>query len=280
MEMEQKGLEFTNLKSEAKDRVRVGIAAVFGNVDSYDDRIHPGAFAKTLREGLPSQNIKFFFNHTAVPPFASIVDVKEISPAEMPSEIVNKYPAGTITGGLKVWREYYPASKNLMGENMLYALDKGDISQMSFAYTVVKADYSDEEIAPGVTKTIRELKEVKLYEISDVYHGANAETIANLKGFNIEAMPYGTLSYHFRLHQEELKAGRRNSSTDQTILDEMILQLLALGGKLPDAKEDEENTEKSDSEKTTKEAGADSITPLNSKEFFDLLKRKKQIFEF
>lgn len=214
MSREFKQLPFTNLKAKASGRRRVGIAAVFGNVDEIGDRIIPGAFAKTIAEGAP--RCKHLWNHSwQHPPIASIKELRELTRAELPGEVLEKSPEAT--GGLLVDREYYKGVE--LAEWILNAIDAGDINEMSFAYDTIQSTTVTEPIPgspdPDKTRNVRELRELKLYDISDVLYGCNSATIAaGAKG--LAMMPLGALASQLVLLEEELKAGRRNSDSDQT----------------------------------------------------------------
>jgi HK97 family phage prohead protease len=141
-ERDYKSLPFTNLKSESTGRIRGGIAAVFGNVDEVGDRVMPGAFAKTLAEG--AKRCKHLWNHSYQhPPIASIVELRELSRAELPAEVLQKSP--DATGGLLVKREYYDVE---LANWILQAIDAGDINEMSFAYDTIQSSTRTEPL-PG-----------------------------------------------------------------------------------------------------------------------------------
>lgn len=250
MGREFKHLTFSSLKSEASGRVRTGIAAVHGNVDSWDDRSHPGAFAKSIAEA--SRRVKHLWNHNSGhPPIASIVELSEIGPGEMPAEILAQYPAGTITGGLKVVREYYD---NDLASWVLEGIDRGDITEMSYAFDVVKCDWTDEDLPTGGTRRVRELRELKLYDTSDVNWGMNPATVASFKNrFAAELQPLGVLLNQFHLHLEEIKAGRRNSDSDLALIQQVHDISIGLGGTCPAP------AEETDSEKAEAAANGTSL---------------------
>ena len=200
-----KALPYFELKAESSGRVRKGIAAVFGNVDSVGDRIMPGAFAKTISEG--RKRVKHLWNHDfSTPPIASISELKELTRDELPPEVLEYAPEAT--GGLMVSREYY---KTDLADWVLQAIDKGDVAEMSFGYNVVrdeKAEHNGQEI--------RELKELMLLDTSDVNWGANSATVT-VGAKN--AMPIGTLIQQLQFYTNELKAGRRNAGSDQSLIN-------------------------------------------------------------
>lgn len=272
MERDFKSLPFTNLKSEAKGRIRAGIASVFGNVDAVGERVMAGGFAKTISEG--AKRCRFLWNHSYQhPPVASIVEIRELSRADLPAEVLEKAP--DATGGLLVKREYYDVD---LANWILQAIDAGDINEMSFAYDVIQSNTRTELVDgdPDKTREIRELTELKLYDISDVLWGCNFATVASgAKDYLGGAVPLGILASQFLGFAEEIKAGRRNAATDQKLIDLIHATSVDLGalcapeddtdGKhgnpaTPDTKADANLTDESG------EAGAVDIadTPLSA----------------
>jgi HK97 family phage prohead protease len=156
---------FSSQVKQIEGRVVTGIASVFGVVDDGGDRLHRGAFTKTLQERGP--RIRFLWGHDASkPPTAVIREIREVGPEELPSDL----QAQGATGGLLVVREYLPTSR---GEEVLTALKAGAITEMSFGFDPIKVSYSTQG-----DRTIREVHEVRLWEVSDVLWGMNSYTLA------------------------------------------------------------------------------------------------------
>lgn len=263
MEREYKSLPFTHLKAESSGRTRAGIAAVFGNVDAIHDRVMPGAFAKTIAEG--AKRCKHLWNHSYQhPPIASIIELKELSRAELPPEVLEKSPEAT--GGLLVKREYYDVD---LANWILKAIDAGDINEMSFAYDTIQSRTITEPSGDGdKTREIRELVELKLYDTSDVLWGCNFATVAD-GAKNFDGVPLGVIASQFAMYQSQIKAGRRNADSDQKLIELIHSTAVDLGatcateddGKSgnpadPETKADESTTQ-------TGEAGAVKHTPLS-----------------
>jgi len=225
MSRETKQLAFTNIKAKASGRRRVGIAAVFGNVDEIGDRIIPGAFAKTISEGAP--RCKHLWNHSwQHPPIASIKELRELTRAELPLEVLQKSPEAT--GGLLVDRDYYKGIE--LADWILNAIDADDITEMSFAYDTIQSTTVTEPLPgdPEKTRNVRELRELKLYDTSDVLYGCNSATIAaGAKGLIM--MPLAAIASQLVLLQDEIKAGRRNSDSDQKLIDLIHSSAVTLG---------------------------------------------------
>ena len=159
-----------------KEREVTGICAVFGNVDEGGDRLHPGAFTKTLKEA--GRRAKHLWNHDwQSPPIAVIKNLRELRREELPPEVLQLAPEAT--GGLSIAREYLDTGR---AEEVFRGIQAGIINQMSFGFDVVKAEFT----VSGV-QTIREVREVRLWETSDVLWGMNAATVANQSLLQMQA---------------------------------------------------------------------------------------------
>ncbi|MGW8177385.1 MAG: HK97 family phage prohead protease [bacterium] len=164
-------------KENQDDRTITGISAVFGVIDAGMDNIYKGAFKKTLQEG--TDRVKHLWQHDMTqPPIASITELREVGRGELPKDMKDKWP--TAKGGLLVSRRYLDTPR---GNEVLAGLksDPPAITEMSFAYDAVKFDYEEEDGA-----LIRNLRELRLWDTSDVVWGMNPATVAQMKG----ALPF------------------------------------------------------------------------------------------
>lgn len=170
MEKEKK-LKVGGAIKSVEGRVVQGFASVFGNVDCYGDIVHAGAFKKTIKE--QADRIKHLWQHDSwEPPTAVIRGLRETGPEELPEKVLERYPEAT--GGLLVTREYLDTPR---GNEILAGIVAGAITEMSFMFNRVKWEY--EEIEEGErSHTICHLRELRLWETSDVNWGANAATVA------------------------------------------------------------------------------------------------------
>lgn len=172
-------MEYKALQLDVKDigedgRTVTGFAAVFGNIDSGYDRLFKGAFKKTLKES--GNRVKHLWQHDmALPPIATVKELREVGRDELPGDVQKAYPEAT--GGLLVVRKYLDTPR---GNEILEGLKNGAISEMSFAYDPLKYDFEElkGDDAPTPT-TVRNLREVRLWETSDVVWGMNAATVAS-----------------------------------------------------------------------------------------------------
>ncbi len=160
---------------EIDGRTVIGIAAVFGNVDAQNDRIHKGAFKKTIAEN--GKRVRHLWQHNfSQPPVAAINELQEVPKGQLPKEVRQEFPEAK--GGLLVSRTYLDTPR---GDEVLAGISSTPpaITEMSFAYDPVKFDFDEEDEKGGL---VRNLRELRLWDTSDVNWGANAATSA-VKGF-------------------------------------------------------------------------------------------------
>ena len=179
--MEYKAFQ-TKIIDIKNDRTVAGISAVMGVVDAGMDLLWKGAFSKTIAER--SDRFRHLWQHdTQNPPIASIKEIREVGKGDLPKDLKEKYPSAK--GGLLVKREYLDTPR---GNEVLAGIksEPPAITEMSFGYDPVKFDY--EELKDGDLKgmLIRNLREVRLWDTSDVNWGMNEATVANVKS----ALPF------------------------------------------------------------------------------------------
>lgn len=175
--MEYKTFPSKVVAVDGDERTVAGITAVMGVVDYGYDRIYKGAFVKTITER--ANQIKHLWQHDFDnPPIATVVDLKEVGRGELPPELKEKFP--DAKGGLLIKRKYLDTPR---GNEVLTGLksDPPAITEMSFGYDPVKYDF--EEVEDGDLKgaLIRNLREVRLWDTSDVNWGMNPATMAVVK---------------------------------------------------------------------------------------------------
>lgn len=157
-----------------------GYFSVFGNVDDGGDIIQPGAFAKTIQER--GNRIKVFFGHD----WTKLIGPP---PAVLQEDTRGLYAKGRLT------------LKAFWGNEAWELMKDGALTEGSIGYETVKADS---------TGGARNLREVKLYEISPVPLGMNPLTA-------IRAVKSGAIGPDAAIEalitiSEEIKAGRVLSS--------------------------------------------------------------------
>lgn len=156
--MELKTFATFELKVNSTKREVTGYASIFNNVDSYGDVVLPGAYTKTIRErgpekgrkvvgGKPRCKIKVLRNHTDL--------------IGIPMEIREDGPG--------LWTKSWIAPTDL-GNETLTLIEAGVLQEMSIGYDAVVFDFNPES-------SVRNLRELKLYEYSYVDIPANEEAV-------------------------------------------------------------------------------------------------------
>lgn len=218
-------------------RTVTGIFAVMGNVDSYNDRLWPGAFSKTFAER--GGKTKFLWQHNFdAPAIAVITTLREVGRDELPPEVLAAAP--DATGGAEVVRTYLNTPR---ADEVLEGIKDGVPYEMSFGYDALKFDFETPPDARDEWDKIRNLREVRIWEVSDVLWGANDATLASKAQLPLE----------FLLKQLELhtKAGARHSASDTNLLNAIHQAALELGatnckGVLEDRAEGDEGKSRAD----------------------------------
>jgi hypothetical protein len=128
----------SDVRLDYQGRTIEGYAATFGNMDLVNDIIHPNAFAKTLVER--GNKVKFLWQHDTKAPLGRVLEMNEDG------------------NGL-----YFKAviSDTQQGRDALALLRDNAIEGMSIGYEPIVSDFSKYD-----GKTVRNLRELKLYEIS------------------------------------------------------------------------------------------------------------------
>lgn len=125
------------------------------------ETIKPGAFKRTLHEGA---DVRALFNHD-------------------PSLILGRNKAGTLkleedSKGLKV--EIQPPNTEL-GRSVVESIKRGDVSQMSFAFSVVKR--TEEDLGEGQWEWT--LEDVELFDVSPVTFPAYPDTTISAREWEV-----------------------------------------------------------------------------------------------
>ena len=161
-----------------EDRVVKQVFSVSGVIDMFRDRVRKGAFKKTLSERMSKIRILWQHNHRN-PPVATLLDAFEIGKRDLPDEVRERFPEAT--GGLEGVSEYLATPR---GDEVLAGIKTGAINENSIGYDSIQSKYIEVEVSEGVTIKIRELIEIRLWDLSPVNWGANPAT------FNLKAIPF------------------------------------------------------------------------------------------
>ena len=155
--MQIKSFEFKDSNVDEVGRTFEGYASTFGNVDLDGDIIHPGAFTKTIAEGLKSKRSKVMWQH--------------YEPLGMPIELREDSHGLFIKGRV---------SRTALGDDAMELLKDGVIDRMSIGFSSPKGK---QDFDPN--SGVRDIHEVKLFEVSLVSFPANEEAaITAVKSLN------------------------------------------------------------------------------------------------
>lgn len=138
----------------------IGYAAVWDSPSEplpYTEFVRRGAFAKTINDGA---DVRLLIDHDGVP--------------------LARTKSGTLNieeddHGLLVEADLDPANPD--AARVISAMRRGDMSQMSFAFRAIKDSWNED-------RSVRELREVQLYDVSVVTFPAYEETVAEVRSKN------------------------------------------------------------------------------------------------
>jgi HK97 family phage prohead protease len=159
----ERHIAFTNLEVRAVDSsdddgwTVSGYAAVFDSPSEplpWTEYVKRGAFRKTINDGA---DVRLLIDHTGVP--------------------LARTKSGTLIlreddRGLFMEARLDPYNPDAV--KMRSALMRGDVSQMSFAFQTIKDSWNSD-------RSVRELKEVRLHDVSIVTYPAYEETTAEIR---------------------------------------------------------------------------------------------------
>jgi HK97 family phage prohead protease len=187
---EKRFVAFTNLEArqEGDGNKLIGYASVFDSPSEpmpFTEFVRRGAFAKTLNDGA---DVRLLIDHEGVP--------------------LARTKSGTLMleeddRGLRVEATLDPANPD--AARVISAMKRGDISQMSFAFRTVKDSWNAD-------RSVRELKEVQLYDVSVVTFPAYEETVAEIRsGQNAQEVATIVSTAPVRLRSAQIALARRHS---------------------------------------------------------------------
>lgn len=148
------------------------IVAVMGNLDRVGDIIHPGAFSKSLQDrGLKVKVLDHHNTSSALNIVGKPIAIKELTREELPPELLAQFPEAT--GALWATTQFLVDTPE--GAGIFARIKAGACDQYSIGYDPIVADYSTVE-KDGVKSSVRNLREIRLWEYSPVVFGANPAT--------------------------------------------------------------------------------------------------------
>lgn len=226
-------------------RTSTGLFSIMGVQDSTRDRIHPPAFTKTIQERVEKgKKVRFLWNHDQLqPPIATVKSVRTVPRDGLPSEVLAEFPEAS--GGVEVTREYHDFA---LADAVFKNLASEGLNEMSFGFIPVQFSFTKESEDDPLWKAIRELMEVKLYEISDVQWGANPATMAVRGGSDEKSAKLPDILDNWRAFVDQLKSSSDLSPDQRSQMREgytLIQELFARA-------EDTQPTEKGAGDATPK----------------------------
>jgi len=154
---EYKSFPFKLTKLDTEGRTLEGYASVFDTVDLGGDRVHKGAFRKTLEQR--GDRVKFLWQHDTAEPLGRPIEMREDKNGLFVKAIISKTRRGLDT---------------------LELLSDGAIDELSIGYDAIKGGTETSKDDDG--NEIRELKELRLYEFSLVTFAMNQDArVTDLK---------------------------------------------------------------------------------------------------
>jgi len=157
---DEKRIAYTTLDLRQADNgsTLFGYAAVFDSPSEpmpFVEYVKRGAFTKTIKDGA---DVRLLIDHEGVPLARTKSGTLRLSEDER---------------GLAVEADLDPMNPD--AARIISAMKRGDLSQMSFAFRTIKDSWSDD-------RSVRELREVQLYDVSVVTFPAYEQTVAEIRG--------------------------------------------------------------------------------------------------
>jgi HK97 family phage prohead protease len=211
-------LDFKSFENSVKDvdvkrRIVTGYLSAFGNKDYDNDIIEKGAFSKTISER--KDNIFFLNQHNWRQPHGKFAVLQEDEKG--------------------LYFESMPLTDTTYSDDALKLYEAGIVKEHSIGFNVVKSEHDKKS-------GIRTIKEIKLYEGSNVTLGANPDTpFTGFKSLTLQEVNDRAKTI--------LKAFRNGTFTDETFvllefaLKELQNQAYLLGTKSQVITEPLQNTQ-------------------------------------
>jgi HK97 family phage prohead protease len=180
---EKRTIAYSNLevRAEGNGNTLIGYAALFDSPSEpmpFIEYVKRGAFSKTLNDGA---DVRLLINHEGVPLARSKSGTLALEEDER---------------GLRVEADLDPMNPD--SARILSAMKRGDISQMSFAFRTIKDSFNAD-------RSVRELREVQLFDVSLVTFPAYEETVAELRSRNNSVIVPAVSTLSLRKNQVALQ---------------------------------------------------------------------------
>lgn len=193
---------------DTKSMTFKGYASTFGNIDSDNDIIMPGAFSKSIKEALPANNIKVLRDHI----WANLIG----RPMHMEQDSTGLFTESKL-------------SKTTLGEDTMILLDDNVIDKMSIGfwipqgksfkrkdgvkeisevalmeYSLVTFPANDQAVVTSVSKSMQQMLEYAKGDISEVVKLELLQELDAIKSL-LSAQPRQGTDNDYSRHEEEIK---------------------------------------------------------------------------
>lgn len=160
------------LKADDSTGLVTAITNVFGIVDTMDDIIVPGAFAKSIVErGRKIRVLDQHSTNSVTDIIATMAGIREIGRDELPSDLLAGYPEAL--GGLECTMQFMMDDPRSAAVYRRLAMGAAD--EWSIGFNALKQDFGT-AMWRGEERSVRYIREVRLWEVSAVIWGANQAT--------------------------------------------------------------------------------------------------------
>jgi len=156
--VEVKAVRNATISVDKAEGIVEAFAAAVGNKDSVGDIIVPGAFAKSLNRRKP----RVVWGHNWNEPIGKVLEITEVTSSD--PRLPQKMKQAGV-GGLFV-KVQFNLNSERGREAFASVMFFGEDQEWSIGYKTIQSDFDP-------VKGAKMLKEVELYEVSPVLHGAN-----------------------------------------------------------------------------------------------------------
>lgn len=169
-EKEMKQMAAFVTKMNGDEGIVEAIVSVMGIVDDGNDIIEYGAYTKTLTErGRKVRVLNSHAHWSTTDVIGMPLAMREIPREELPQELLDRFP--DATGAL--WTQTQYLMDTQAGRETFARIKAGAVDEYSIGYEAMQFEYITDEN----DRTIRVIKEIRLWEYSPVVWGMNPATM-------------------------------------------------------------------------------------------------------
>lgn len=205
--MQTKGVKL-EYKLDKSGRTFEGYASTFGNIDSDNDIIMPGAFSKTIKEAFPANKIKVLWNHdwnqVIGKPSDMVEDSKglhvraQVSNTQKGNDILELMADGVIDRmSIGFWVPQGKKSLNKKGNTEIFEAALMEFSPVTFPA-------NEQAAITSVSKSMRDMLEYAKGDISEVVKQELLQELDAIKSLLSNQPRLSTETDHSR-HEAEIK---------------------------------------------------------------------------